>query len=130
MTFNQAKSGFLERILMEHIELICSLESKLTLMSICSIRIRSRKRDIIQKPILKSNFLNPFEEPNSTTTIPAPPTPEHHSSDDETEEDKARKEKFEKNLEKVRRRKEREKEEQKEREKEEKKERGNNSDDF
>ena len=39
-------SQFLERVLMEHIESICSLESKLTFMSICSIRIPSRNRDI------------------------------------------------------------------------------------
>ena len=37
------KSHFLERIPVEYIELICSLESKLIFMSICSIRIRSRK---------------------------------------------------------------------------------------
>ena len=36
-------SNFLERILMEHIEQICSLESKLFFMSICFIRTRSRK---------------------------------------------------------------------------------------
>ena len=33
---------FLEGIRMEYIELICSLESKLSFMSICSIGIRSR----------------------------------------------------------------------------------------
>ena len=35
---------------MEHIELIFSLESELTFLSICSIRNRSRKCDIVQKP--------------------------------------------------------------------------------
>ena len=39
---------FIERILMEYIEPICSLESKLTFISICSIRIRSRTRDIVK----------------------------------------------------------------------------------
>ena len=34
---------------MEHIERICSLESELTLMSICSVRIPSRKWDIFEK---------------------------------------------------------------------------------
>ena len=41
---------FLERILMEHLESICSLESRLTLMFTCSLRIRSRKRNIFEKP--------------------------------------------------------------------------------
>ena len=36
-------SFFLERILMEHIETIFSLDSKLVFISICSVRIRSRK---------------------------------------------------------------------------------------
>ena len=36
-------SHFPERICIEHIELICSLESELTLFSICSIRIPSKK---------------------------------------------------------------------------------------
>ena len=49
LTFNQAISGFLERILMEHIELICSLEPKLTFIPICSIRIRSRIWNIAEK---------------------------------------------------------------------------------
>ena len=39
-------SYFLERILMEHIELNCSLDSELTFISICSIKIPSRNRDI------------------------------------------------------------------------------------
>ena len=34
------------KILMEHIEPICSLESQLSFGSICSIEIRSRNRDI------------------------------------------------------------------------------------
>ena len=41
---------FLERILMKHIESICSLESKLFFDSICSIRIRSRSQDKIDFP--------------------------------------------------------------------------------
>ena len=39
---------FLERILMEHKELICSLEPKLTLVSICSIGILTWKWDIFK----------------------------------------------------------------------------------
>ena len=39
---------FLERIRLEHIETKCSPDSKLNFESICSIRIRSRKRDIDQ----------------------------------------------------------------------------------
>ena len=42
-------SKFLGRILMEYIESICSLESKLFLISICSIRNPSRNRDIFEK---------------------------------------------------------------------------------
>ena len=42
-------SRILERILTENIELIFSLDSKLTLVSICSIRIRSGKRIIVEK---------------------------------------------------------------------------------
>ena len=44
-------SRCIERILMEHIELICSLESRLTFFSTCSIRIRSRNEDIVEKPV-------------------------------------------------------------------------------
>ena len=36
------------RILMEHIDKICSPESELFFISICSVRIRSRKRDILK----------------------------------------------------------------------------------
>ena len=36
---------FLDRILMEHIELICSLECELALLSLCPIRTFSRNRD-------------------------------------------------------------------------------------
>ena len=50
--FDSKISRILEQILMEHIELICSLESGLTLISICSIRIHSRKGDIVEKPQL------------------------------------------------------------------------------
>ena len=39
-------TSFLEQILMEHIEPICSLESQLYFMSICSVGIYSRNRDI------------------------------------------------------------------------------------
>ena len=49
---------FLEQILMENIELVCSLGFELTLISICSIRNRSRKWDVFEKP-LQRNF-NPF----------------------------------------------------------------------
>ena len=42
-------SHFLERVPTEHIESICSLGSKLSFMSICSIRIRSTKQDILEK---------------------------------------------------------------------------------
>ena len=42
-------SRFLERILMEHIELICSLESELNYFSICSIRIPPKNGDIFEK---------------------------------------------------------------------------------
>ena len=41
-------SQILERILMEHIDMKNSLDSKLQIYSICSIRIRSRKLDIIK----------------------------------------------------------------------------------
>ena len=36
---------------MEHIEQVCSLEYKLLVMSICSIRIPSRDWDIVEKPL-------------------------------------------------------------------------------
>ena len=42
---------FPERILVEPTEQICSLESKLFFITICSTRVRSRKRDIFTKPI-------------------------------------------------------------------------------
>ena len=45
-----AISRFLERILMEHIESKNSVESKLQINSICSIRIQSRNQDIVKKP--------------------------------------------------------------------------------
>ena len=38
------------KILMEHIEMKKSLDSKLQIYSICSIRIRSRNWDIFEKP--------------------------------------------------------------------------------
>ena len=43
-------SLFLERILMEHIKSICSLESHLFFVSICSIKIPSRNGDIFDLP--------------------------------------------------------------------------------
>ena len=43
-------SQFLERILMEHKDINYSLDSKLQIVSICSIRIRSRKLDMVEKP--------------------------------------------------------------------------------
>ena len=43
-------SYFLERFRMEHIELNCSFDSKVFFLSLCSIRIRSRKWDIFKKP--------------------------------------------------------------------------------
>ena len=42
---------FLERILTEHIESICSLGSQLKFGSICSVRIPSRNWDIFKKPL-------------------------------------------------------------------------------
>ena len=41
-------SQFLEQIRMEHIGLTCSLDSELQIESICSFRIRSRNRDILE----------------------------------------------------------------------------------
>ena len=50
-------SNFLERIPMEDIDMKNSLNSKLQVYSICSIRIRSRKKDIFEKPSLQTrNF--------------------------------------------------------------------------
>ena len=43
---------FLYQIQVEHIESVCSLESVLYFISICSVRIRSKKRDIFKKPKL------------------------------------------------------------------------------
>ena len=43
-------SHFLERILMEHIDLKKSLDSKLQIYSICFTRIRSRSWDVVEKP--------------------------------------------------------------------------------
>ena len=47
--FPRLVSRILERVLIEHIESIYSSESKLFFVSICSIRIRSRTRDILKK---------------------------------------------------------------------------------
>ena len=44
-------SHFLEGILMELIDTDYSLDSKLQICSICFIRIRSRKKDIFEKPL-------------------------------------------------------------------------------
>ena len=41
--------NFVERIIIEHIELICSLESELSLMSICSIRTPSTNKANFKK---------------------------------------------------------------------------------
>ena len=49
---------FLERILLKHIELVCSLESELTLITILSIRIPSRRRDILQNRSVLRNSKN------------------------------------------------------------------------
>ena len=43
---------------MKHIDWICSLESKLFFISICSIRTRSRNRDIVEKPQLISTYFS------------------------------------------------------------------------
>ena len=43
-------SNFVERIQVEHIELICSLGFELTLKPICSIWNHSRKQDFFEKP--------------------------------------------------------------------------------
>ena len=43
---------------MEHIDIICSLESKLFFVCICSVRIRSRNRDIAEKLIGKRDLGN------------------------------------------------------------------------
>ena len=44
-------SRALELIVLEHIDMENSLESKLQVYSICSIRLRSRKGDIAEKPL-------------------------------------------------------------------------------
>ena len=61
-------SLFLEWILTEDIERICSCEFKLHFRFICSIRIRSRNRDIVEKP--KSNILNSAGVGTREYTIP------------------------------------------------------------
>ena len=43
-------SYFLERVLVEHIDMKDSLDSSLQTCSLCSIRIRSRKLDMFKKP--------------------------------------------------------------------------------
>ena len=48
-----ALSRVLERVLMEYIDSVCSLESTLFFDSICSVEIRSRIRDIQLKPLLR-----------------------------------------------------------------------------
>ena len=50
-------SQFLEGILKEHLESACSLESRLFFISICSIRIPSRNRDIFEKPLIVQDQL-------------------------------------------------------------------------
>ena len=54
--------NFLEQILMEHIELICSSESKISFISAHSVRIPSRNRDIFEKP----QQLNAYSSVNKT----------------------------------------------------------------
>ena len=49
-------SRFLERILMEYIDIKDSLDSKLQIHSIYCIRILSRNRDMIEKPMHFKNF--------------------------------------------------------------------------
>lgn len=46
-------SQFLDRILTEHVESICSMKSNLSIDSICSVRNRSRNgnENIFKKPI-------------------------------------------------------------------------------
>ena len=44
-------SRLLERIIVEAIDIKNSLDCKLQIYFICSIRIRSRKRDIVEKPL-------------------------------------------------------------------------------
>ena len=62
-------SHFLDRILMEHIEPICSLESKLTFISICSTGIRSRTRDIVKnRRIIKIFENNSISRTNSNSS--------------------------------------------------------------
>ena len=64
---------FLERILMEHIEMVCSLEFELFFISICSIRIRSRKRDIFKIPHqLNSNPSENVPKADPSTALPWP----------------------------------------------------------
>ena len=60
---------------MEHIEKICSLGSRLFFISICSIRIRSRKLDIFEKPL--RYISNPYVLVN-TGRFPTPVYPEGH----------------------------------------------------
>ena len=52
-------SRFIEVILIEHIDTKGSLDSKLQIDYICSIRIRSRNKDIVEK--LLQLILNPCE---------------------------------------------------------------------
>ena len=40
---------------MEHIELVCSLEYELTLISTCSVRISSRNQVSLEKPLQLSS---------------------------------------------------------------------------
>ena len=44
-------SRFLKRILLEYIDMKSSLDSELQICYICSIRIVSKNRDIIEKPL-------------------------------------------------------------------------------
>ena len=51
-------SYVLERILMEHVDIENSLDSKLQIHSICFIKIRSRKIDIYEKVKLFPNLVD------------------------------------------------------------------------
>ena len=72
---------FIERIIMEHVELICSLESELTLTSICSIWIPSENRDILQKS-LKLNHRNLWDllEDHNLPTVAHSHPQTHHQN--------------------------------------------------
>ena len=59
---------------MEHIEQICSLDSKLFFISICSIRIRSRKWDIFKNVHPWFSIHTPIRVGNEKTLFAMPET--------------------------------------------------------